>query len=171
MISFLVDTPMRRPRERLKKFSANRDKKSLKKSIKNISKGRLKRMQITLLKHVGAYGIITGYKSLMPDILKFEIGEKGTLFIGAKSYATDGTLEICAYEIKHGPNKVMFVDESGYAYACGTITKNSRFMSVTNPIDELTVRIALAYNEQGEKIKQLEAALAEIKNKFGISII
>ena len=128
-------------------------------------------MKITLLKHVGAYGIITGYKSLLPDTLKFEIGEKGTLFIGAKSYATDGDLELYEYELKSGPSKVMFVDESGFAYACGTITKNSRFMSVTNPVDELTVRIALAYNEQGEKIKQLEETLALIKNKFGISII
>ena len=128
-------------------------------------------MKITLLKNIGPYGVITGYKSLMPDILNFEIGEKGTLFIGSKSYATDGTLELCEYEIKPGPNKVMFTDENGLAYACGSITKNSRFMSVTNPVDELIVRIALAYNEQGEKIKQLEETLALIKNKFGISII
>lgn len=128
-------------------------------------------MKITLLKSIGNIGVITGFKSLIPDRVKFDVGESGNLFIGAKSYTVDGIAEIAEWEIKPGPNKVTFIDAEGQAYACGTINRNSRFMSVTNNLDTLVVDIALCYDAQNEKIKQLEETLSKVTTQYGISII
>lgn len=128
-------------------------------------------MKITLLKNVGSVGVITGYKNLIPDRVRFDVGEGGTLFIGAKGYTVDGFVEIAEYEVKPGPNKVMFIDSDGISYACGTINRNGRFMSVSNNLDLLVVDLALKYNEQSEKIKALEDKLSQVQKQYGISII
>ncbi len=128
-------------------------------------------MKITLLKNIGAFGVITGFKNLIPDRVAFDIGENGTLFIGAKSYYVDKCAEIAEWEIKPGPNKIMFVADDGATYSCGTINRNGRFMSVANNLDMLVVDLALKYNEQGEKIKLLEDKLSQVQKQYGISII
>lgn len=128
-------------------------------------------MKLTLLKSIGTIGVITGYKTLIPDCVRFDVGESGTLFIGAKGYAVDGSVEVAEYEVKPGPNKVMFVGSDGISYACGTINRNGRFMSVANNLDLLVVDLALKYNEQSEKIKALEDKLSRVQNQYGISII
>ena len=128
-------------------------------------------MKLTLLKNVGNVGVITGYKNLIPDRVRLDVGESGTLYIGAKSYSVDGFVEIAEYDVKPGPNKVTFVDADGQAYACGTINRNGRFISITNNLDTLVVDIALCYDVQNEKIKKLEEALSKVTTQYGISII
>ena len=128
-------------------------------------------MKITLLKDLGSIGVITGWKNLLSDYVEFDVGEDGTLFIGAKSFAVESSARIIEYEIKPGPNKVMFMDKQGNSYACGTINRNGRFVSVTNNLDKVVTELALGHVAQCEKIKQLEDELSILKKQYGISII
>lgn len=128
-------------------------------------------MKITLLKDIGNVGVITSWKNLISDYVEFDVGEDGTLFIGAKSFKVEGSVKIIEYEIKPGPNKVMFVDKPGNSYSCGTINRNGRFVNVTNNLDKVVAELALGHVAQCEKIKQLENELSNLKKQYGISII
>ena len=129
-------------------------------------------MRLQILKHIGAVGMLLDYKTLIPDIVNIDVSEEGVLCIGNKTYAvTDGKVRFPEYELVPGPSKVTFVGKDGTNYVCGTINRNSRFMTVTNPIDSLAVSIALMCEAQGERIDALERAVDEIRQQYGISII
>jgi hypothetical protein len=129
-------------------------------------------MNIALLKHVGKIGVILGWKKLLPDGVKFEIGEDGILTIGNRSKQTDdGSVIFYEYEFVLGSNKVEFTSKDGTIYRCGTISRSGRFIQVTNELDELVTALAVAYEKQAEEIESLRAEIAEKEKQRAIKII
>lgn len=133
-------------------------------------------MKIEILEAVGAFGISildknADGKAFLRDNLEIEVGREGVLVLGERSYKVeDGQVSIPEYFIPQGPNKVIFSDGTGN-YNCGKVYRNGRFISAESIVEPITVQLALAYNRQGEEIKQLRAELNELRGKYGISII
>lgn len=129
-------------------------------------------MKIALLKHIGDLGVITGWKPLLPDRVKVEIGEDGVLTVGHKAYRTqDGSVIFHEYEMMPGNNHVVFNADDGRVYRCGTINRNGRFMTAINHVDEINALLAVAYEKQALEIEQLRAEIAEKERQRSIKII
>lgn len=130
-------------------------------------------MKIALLKSIGSYGVI-----LQPDNfisgahLKVESEHDGVLTIGDTSHRIKaGTTYIRECEISQGISSVVFVDQDGARYDLGHITRSGRSLDVANRVDELTVALARAYDDQAKKLREIKNELKSFKDNFGISII
>ncbi len=139
-------------------------------------------MKLNLLDAVGSIGIITECKPLIRDKMTFEIGCEGVLSLSStdsvscvarqKAFKTNsGSIVIDDYEIPQGTSRVEFLSEDGQRYECGQIQRNGRFIQVNNPLDKLSVALALAYNEQNKRLNEIEKALKTIISQYGISIM
>lgn len=129
-------------------------------------------MQLNLLKGIGTIGIITDWKKVIHDHISVEIGEEGELTIGRHTYRTDnGRAVVPEWAIPPGNSKILFVGANGDTYNCGVISRNGRFINVTNGIDELSVALALAYEAQSERIGRLEGRLEELEKGSTIKIV
>lgn len=129
-------------------------------------------MKIVLLKNIGKHGVILDWKKLLRDTVEFDIEESGVLTVGARLHrAVNGHIVFPEYDILLGTNKVTFTASDGTVYECGKISRSGRFIEVVNPVDELTVNIALAYERQAGEISELRARLEEIQTERGIKIV
>lgn len=133
-------------------------------------------MKIAILENIGAFGILlldksTDGKAFVRDKIDIDVGREGTLIVGERSYSTeDGHISIPEYLIAQGPNKLIFCDKTGN-YNCGKVHRNGRFITAESIVEPITVQLALAYERQGEEIKQLRAELSELREKYGINIM
>lgn len=139
-------------------------------------------MKLNLLHSVGDIGIITDYNSLVRDKIEIEVGCDGILCVSntdtlscatkQKTYnSKSGKVVIEDFDLPQGTNRVVFTRSDGAKYNCGQIQRNGRFIQIVNPLDKLTVALALAYNEQGEKLTRVEEELKTIKQQYGICIM
>ncbi len=139
-------------------------------------------MKLNLLDAVGSIGVITECEPLVRDKIEIEVGYEGVLCVSStdivscmskqKAYKTNsGKVVINDYDMPQGTSRIEFSKHGGKKYDCGQIQRNGRFIQVVNPLDKLTVALALAYNEQGDKLKKLEEEIKTTKKQYGISIM
>ena len=139
-------------------------------------------MKLNLLDAVGNIGVITECKPLVRDKIEIDVGCEGVLCLSTtdsiscmtkqKAYKTNsGKVVINDYDMPQGTSRIEFSKHDGKKYDFGQIQRNGRFIQVVNSLDKLTVALALAYNEQGDKLKELEAEIKTIKKQYGISIM
>lgn len=129
-------------------------------------------MKITLLKNVGDVGVITEWKKLLPDRLKIDVGEDGALTIGSKTKRTaNGSVSFYEFELTLGSQRVEFKTDDGRVFQCGVIARNGRFIQVTNELDELVTRLALAYERQEREIESLRAEISKKEKERSIKIV
>lgn len=131
-------------------------------------------MNITILKPLGEIGIITDWKTLIPDntiCVNISGESEGSLTIGQRTYAVkNGKVSIPEYEIVLGESRVVLSCASGN-YFCGTINRNGRFIKVSCPVDKLIVACALRISAQAVEIEELREEIKTIKKQYGISLI
>lgn len=129
-------------------------------------------MNITLMKHLGNFGVVTGWNKVLRDGLKIDAGESGIVTIGDKSKQTEGgVVYFYEWEIVLGTKKIEFTSEDGVIYHCGEITRNGRFIEVKNDLNELVCALAVAYEKQAEEIESLRAEIAEKEKQRTIKIL
>lgn len=129
-------------------------------------------MKLELLKSLGSTGMLLDYKTFIPDTIEIDVPEDGVLLVGQRTYAvSDGKVRFPEWELLQGPSKVVFSSKDGTNYSCGTINRNNRFISVSNPTDNIVVKLALCCEAQNKRIEALEDEIRIYKEQFGISII
>lgn len=136
-----------------------------------------KKVNIRLLKGVENTGVILELDKVIKDKLEIRCETDGTLIFycvgsGEKSYPIrGGRASIWDWAIAQGPNKVKFTDKDGTTYNLGVLTRNNRFLSIQNPIDEITVKLALGLEKEKERADKLEKRLGALEKEFGINVL
>ena len=129
-------------------------------------------MNIEILDRVGSFGVILEEKRVIGDRVNITTNLDGTVMIGQKNYKTqDKQISFPEWELIPGPSKVQFIAQNGTVYLCGTLHRNGRFISVTNALDGIVTKLAVAYNDQGKELAELKQEIGNIKKKYGIDII
>lgn len=129
-------------------------------------------MNIEILDRVGSFGVILEEKRVIGDRVNITTNLDGTVMIGQKNYKTqDKQISFPEWELIPGPSKVQFIAQDGTVYLCGTLHRNGRFISVTNALDGIVTKLAVAYNDQGKELAELKQEIENIKKKYGIDII
>lgn len=129
-------------------------------------------MKLKLLDYLDHLGIVLECDKLIRDCVEIICDKPGVLTVGPKSYTvTDGKQKIFDHMIVEGPNKVTFTDGDGKIYFCGTIYRQNRFLSVSNPLDELTVKLAVALEEARAHTVRLEERLDRLEKEYGINLL
>lgn len=134
-------------------------------------------MNIKLLKGVENTGVILDLDKVIKDTVEVKCEEDGSLILycagsGEKKYPLrGGKARIWDWAISQGPNKVTFISAGGIKYNLGVLIRNNRFLSVQNPIDEITVKLALGLEKEKERADKLEKRLEALEKEFGINVL
>ena len=126
-------------------------------------------MKITLLKAIGNVGIVTELKPVISEAfltVYISGANEGTLTIREHTYVVNnGKVEIPQHEILAGKSSIVF-QTNNEQFACGTITRNGRFLSLDNEADKLIVACALALDAQAKQNKELGEQVKAIDRQF-----
>lgn len=134
-------------------------------------------MRIELLESVENTGIILDVEKVIRDEVVVECAEDGVLMLscvgfGDRAYPIkDGKTRILDYNIAQGPSKARFINADGKVYNLGVLVKNNRFLTVQNPIDEITVKLALGLEEEKRRADAFEKRLRALEKEFGINVL
>lgn len=129
-------------------------------------------MKIIILKHIGNIGVIVDWKPFLRDRLEIEIGEEGTLIVGARTYRVeDGSAIVEEYNLKQGGNKVYFRDNDRTLYECGELKRNGRFIEAVNQIDEVVAKLAIGYEQLAVEVAELREEIAEKERERAIKVV
>ena len=134
-------------------------------------------MKIQLLKSIDKIGIILDLEKIMRDAIEVRCEEDGTLILscanmGERAFPIkNGNARIFDIYVAQGPNKVSFVDSKGVNYNLGVLYKNNRFLTVQNPLDEITVKLALGLEAEKVRADKLEKRFEALEKEFGINVL
>ena len=134
-------------------------------------------MTIKLLKSLGNAGVIVEVEKVIHDTVEVKCDEDGTLIltssgIGERTFKVkSGKVRLYDWEIPQGPSKVRFVSADGINYTLGILSKNNRFLSVQNPVDDLVVKLALGLEKERERNDKYAERLRVLEKEFGINVL
>lgn len=131
-------------------------------------------MRIVTFNNIEGLGVITGWQGRMDQsFLKFESDVDGELLIGARKYAVENLRAFVSQnDIRLGDSlKIIFTDDQGKRYDCGTITRTGSYhIAIYNNIEQCLIACLNVLDQQSAEMEKLRAELKIVKQHYGVTI-